>query len=255
MNELMTVGSALAGSKLRRRKYVRHMVTMLCILLSFALVSALSYYIYLLATGDANLNIEGTIVIARSYILTDHRNNANNLKQVYHGGHCAMLIVSENNTRAIHSRLTGVLLGRHSNDAIYEQSHMKDGIDYRVHARSEDDNNDDYTRLNSVDIHWAPINLVHRPALDYEKKVDALNLWIERHLDDHSCENSSIIVCCVDGAKQCNALAAMYLMYTKCWDSARASLFLKDNTQSEGVDYAYSMALREYRVHLKTTKC
>jgi hypothetical protein len=243
-------------------KNAKLLMEIFCALVAIALfMGACAYSFTWLFRGSSE--DEGYLVLTPTSVDSSTTRFSNNFRELADGGHAGMLVVTEDSP-SLGEHISGALCSRLHNhgarqmaaraNANKRSSEFRSETSYRlfIESSASDGGSSQLSRAHqhAVDIQWIRLRNLPNASIEIEN-MSSVNVWIERQL----ARRPRAVVCCSGGQEQCNAVAAMYLMYNKCWRLSHTNDFLSSTVYSRHLSRRYMPALTAYESYLRTTKC
>lgn len=219
-----------------------------CVVVTFVLVSLVcAYAVFGFLHSDQT---EGYLVITNTSIECSKTHYSKNFRDIIADGHAGMLVVTEHQSDLsdhVSSTLCSGLHKHNINDGTKRianpaNKEIRPDISYRLFI--------DVGTLRPIDVRWSKLRVMPNSSIEIDN-MNSINLWIEKQL----AKSRGMVVCCTDGEDQCNAIAALYLMYSKCWSLSNVKDFLHISVYSRPLHAPYLRALSTFERFLNTTKC
>lgn len=257
-------GRRIRNRSLNWRVRVRHALPIkrvIALLASIACIAASTYALALVA-GKSDSG-EGYLVLTHDRIEASSTQYSRNFRDLAGDGHAGMLVVTEDRVELSGHISKTLCSGLHEHDSNRDRGHseFKPNTSYRLFVDTRPSappgsrkERRELARASSsqqsVDIQWIKLRALPNASIHIEN-MEAVTKWIDGQLD----ERRGVVVCCAAGADQCNAMAALHLMYSKCWRLRNVEDFLSSAVYSRHLSRRYVPALTAYEAHLRDTKC
>lgn len=269
---LPIVESASTGSMTRQRRRLHESTAAAanrkCVVaMQFLLVSAMLVGIYSLLSYTTKFSgdDEGYLVLLADSAIIDRVRTTDtrysrNFREIARDGHAGMLVVTEHSNE-LDTHISGTLCSRLHGDKHRRNMDRRRGNDRPTYSEFKPEtsyrlfieDSEPMTAAQGIDVQWIRLRAQSNASIELES-MSATNSWIEQQMS-RARLGGGVVVCCTGGSDQCNVVAALYLMYTRCWRLANADEFLANSLYSRSLQARYRPALAAYEKHLRDTKC